>query len=462
MELNQALKHVSVIGAAGKMGRGIALLLLQEMARVAAEGKKEEKNTFCLQLIDVNDHALFSLQNEFKEHLIRYAEKNINALRRIYRDEPELVSNEDIINAFVERALEIVRYETDYENAHKSFLIFEAIVENIEIKSKVLSGIFQNSHPETILLSNTSSIPISVLNEKGNLGHRIIGFHFYNPPAVQKLVELILPEQTVPAIEPLAYQIAERLQKIVVRSADVAGFIGNGQFIREILFACQKVREFEREFSLMEAVYLVNRVTQEWLIRPMGTFQLLDYVGVDICKNICDTMQAYLPQENFHDDIIEMMNQSGVIGGQYFNSLQKNGFFQYERNVPVGIYSLKDKQYHLFDQEHWKERLDNFVGPLPNEHIPWKKLHKDPEKNAKLKNYFHALNELDTFGAELARNILRKSKEIAQKLVETGVAQNLEDVNQVMVNGFYHLYGPENPWVPHHSHASFRSQNENI
>ena len=253
MELNQALKKVAVIGAAGKMGRGIASLLLQEMAILELEEGKKEGNAFCLRLIDVNDQALYSLRSDLKEHLTKYAEKNINALRRLFADKPDLVSNADVVNAFAESALDLVRYDTDYVRGKNSCLIFEAIVENVEIKAKVFSSIIENGFSEGYFLTNTSSIPISVLDQKANINHRIIGFHFYNPPVVQKLVEVIIPSSTDPDLQRLGFELAALLQKIVVRSADVAGFIGNGQFVREVLFACNKVHEFQREFSLIRS-----------------------------------------------------------------------------------------------------------------------------------------------------------------------------------------------------------------
>lgn len=453
MELNNALKHVSVIGAAGKMGRGIAFLLLQEMVRLKREAKEGE--SFCLRMIDVNDQALHSLREDLRNQLKKYAEKQINALRLSYADDPGLVSNEEIINAYVENALDIVQYDTDFESSKHSTLIFEAIVENFDVKAKVLENIAKNN-PEVYFFSNTSSIPISALNEKASLGNKIIGFHFYNPPVVQKLVELIVPKSTEGDFRSLAIELAGRLHKKIIFSADIAGFIGNGQFIRELLFACQKVHELEREFSLIESIYLVNRTTKDWLIRPMGTFQLMDYVGLDVCQKICKTMQTYLHGENFHDDLIDAMNDVGAIGGQYSNGFQKNGFFQYEKNIPVGIYSLQDQQYHLFEQEKWKDRVDAFLGPLPEKYISWKDLQKDPEKDQKLAAYFTSLFESGVFGADLAEVFLVKAREIAHKLVESHVAGSLEDVNAVMMNGFYHLYGPENPWLRHNTHAISR------
>ena len=69
---------------------------------------------------------------------------------------------------------------------------------------------------------------------------------------------------------------------------------------------------------------------------------------------------------------------------------------------------------------------------------------KDQNKDDKLKAYFEALFKADTLGAKLAQRYLLKSREIARKLVADEVAYNIDDVNKVLMNGFYHLYGPEN------------------
>ena len=66
---------------------------------------------------------------------------------------------------------------------------------------------------------------------------------------------------------------------MVVPSNDVAGFIGNGHFMRDILYATREVEKLQKEFGFVEAIYAMNRISQDYLIRPMGIFQLIDYVG---------------------------------------------------------------------------------------------------------------------------------------------------------------------------------------
>jgi 3-hydroxyacyl-CoA dehydrogenase len=195
--LNEVLKHVGVLGAGGKMGSGIAILLLQEMAYLEAETTEEVGNgDFRLVLIDANEAALQNFAKEMKSYLIKYAERHINALRSFFASNAALISNFDIIQYFVDGAMRRVRFDTDPQAAKNSLLIFEAIVEDVETKVDVFSRLAKNISSDALFLTNTSSIPIHLLNEKARLNNRIIGFHFYNPPLVQKLVELIIPAHT--------------------------------------------------------------------------------------------------------------------------------------------------------------------------------------------------------------------------------------------------------------------------
>ena len=140
--LNEALKKVSVIGAGGKMGSGISLLLLQEMARLEAEQTGEiGKGEYRLTLIDTNEWALDSLAGYLRPQMIKYAEKNINQLRSYFTSNKKLVSNEEIVHHFVNGGMDLLRFEDDYLKAKGSKLVFEAIIEDVEIKSLLLKKI---------------------------------------------------------------------------------------------------------------------------------------------------------------------------------------------------------------------------------------------------------------------------------------------------------------------------------
>jgi 3-hydroxyacyl-CoA dehydrogenase len=193
--------------------------------------------------------------------------------------------------------------------------------------------------------------------------------------------------------------------------------------------------------SLPQAIYMMNKVTQEFLIRPMGIFQLIDYVGIDVFYRICGIMNMYIPNELFQDPLLDKMVKAEIFGGQKADGSQKKGFFQYEGQARRGVYSPMEENYMPISGEHWASACDSELGTFPSGHFSWKKLQRDPLASEKLKNYFFELTQDQTLGAELARHYLIKSKDIAKKLVHTRVAHSMEDVDTVLKNGFYHLYG---------------------
>jgi len=444
MIIEEMLKNVAVIGAAGKMGSGIALLLLQEMTYLA----EKNKCYYVLHLIDTDDRGLHPLRQYLRSHITKYAEKKINSLRELYQDNAFLVSNEEIIRHFVSRAMEIIRSESSLEDAKHAKLIFEAIVEDIEVKAKVFAKLNALCSPETYYFSNTSSIPISTLNATAKINQRLIGFHFYNPPPIQKLLEIIVPEKTDPKLIQLADQLAARLKKTVVHSRDVAGFIGNGHLVPEILFACQKARSLAASRPLHEAIYMMNRITKDYLIRPMGIFQLIDYIGIDVVQRIANIMRTFHQDDSLQDVLIDQMNALKIYGGQQHDGSQKNGFFSYSGNAINGYYDLAQKKYVTFEEGDWRSKCDETLGKLPSTHFPWKSLLKDREKEDKIARYLIQLFNGTTKGELLAQEYLSNSFEIANRLVQNGTAANIADVSTVLKNGFYHLYGPDAPYIP--------------
>jgi 3-hydroxyacyl-CoA dehydrogenase len=446
MNFDERLRNVSVIGAAGKMGSGISLLLAQEMAKQKLKPENQDV-PYRLNLIDVNEQALDGLLKYLRAQLVKAGEKTTVLLRHLYENREDLVENYDIIDAFVEDAISVVRLGTDLNMTKDSHMIFEAIVEDKDVKVGLLKKADQLCGDDTVYFTNTSSIPIHVLNQEANLGGRIIGFHFYNPPAVQKLAELIEADQTKPELKEMSLELAKRLRKTIVPSNDIAGFIGNGHFLRDGLYAIKEAKKLAPEYSLPGAIYIMNKVSQDLLVRPMGIFQLIDYVGVDVYQCISETVSGYIKGEDLKDDLLVKMVEKKVLGGQRADGSQKDGFLKYEKGRPAGVYDLDKGEYKMFDPAGWSGDIDKKLGAYPEGTTPWRNLLMDTKKGEKLSTYFKNLNASGTAGAKLAKAYLSKSKEIGNFLVKSGVAKSADDVNSVLLNGFYHLYGPINDYI---------------
>lgn len=443
MNLDERLENVSVIGAAGKMGSGIAVLIAQEMVKL----KLKSRDKICrLNLIDVNDAALDGLLSFIRTQATKVAEKSIVGLRSMYADREDLVENWEIIDAFVDDTFAVVRCGTDLRMAENSRIVFEAIAEDEAIKIKVLRELNEMCEEEPFFFTNTSSVPIGFLDEQAGLSGRIIGYHFYNPPIVQRLVEVITAKSTHQELKDVGAQLGKRLRKRLIPSNDISGFIGNGHFMRDGLYAIGEVERLEPDYSLPGAIYIMNRISQDFLIRPMGIFQLIDYVGVDVFQCILRVMRKHLGDELLQSELIDSLVSRGVLGGQRPDGLQKAGFLKYERNRPVAVYDPEKGQY-LPIEGNLKENVDSAIGPLPAGFSPWRVLLREPKKEEKLSAYFQNLGEAKTFGGKLARAYLARTKEIAKKLVEDGVANSEEVVNSVLTNGFYWLYGPINDYI---------------
>lgn len=444
MNYTEKLENVTVLGAAGKMGSGILLLTAIELADLSLKPENKGKH-FVVNAMDVSSEALFGLMKYIKAQVLKAAEKKIAQLRKVYESRADLIENGDIINQYVDDVMLLIRPSTSLEVAYNSTLIFEAIKEDPEVKVKVFSQVNQNSKKQPWFFTNTSSIPINELDSKAKLGGRILGVHFYNPPAVQKLVEIIKAKTTLPELEEFALMFAKNLRKIVVPSNDFAGFIGNGHFMRDALHGIQEAEKLAKDFSLGEGIYMINKITQDYLIRPMGIFQLIDYVGVDVCQYIMSVMNPYLKDEDLHSDLLDKMLAAGVRGGQNSDGSQKDGFLKYEKNRPVAVYDINKKQYVAFADI--QKKCDEKLGAVPATIKPWKSAVGAPNKEEIFKTYFGDLKKSNAFGAEIAKKYAARSKEIGKKLVADKVAFNENDVNTVLLTGFFHAYGPINEYL---------------
>jgi len=443
MSYAERMENVSVLGAAGKMGSGIVLLTALHMAELRLQPENQGRH-FVLHAMDISQQALSGLMGYMRTQVQKEAEKRIVALRKLYESREDLIENGEIVEQYVADTLDIVRPVTSLEPARESKLIFEAVSENPELKVKLFSSINQNNPHAPWFFTNTSSIPIQELGDKAALDGRIVGFHFYNPPAVQKLVELIPGRSTSPELLDFARTLAAKLGKLVVPANDIAGFIGNGHFMRDILQAVAEVTRLATEIAWEEAVYAADRVSRDFLLRPMGIFQLVDYVGLDVCQCILAVMASHIANENLHSPLIDQLVARGVLGGQYADGSQKNGFFQYEKGQPQAVYVPQRNGYRPLAE--FQKGCDERIGALPEKGVSWKSIVKKTDAAETLSLFFRKMSAMKTFGAELAMRLGRRSREIGLQLVADRVAQKEEDVNTVLLTGFFHVYGPINPF----------------
>lgn len=420
----KTIKSAAVIGAGGKMGSGIALVLIKALAL--------EKNKALVSLIDQDEAALIRLKKYLKEQLKKEAERQIINLRELYKDNQSLVENHDIVAFHVESALDAVFFSTSLEDTKNKELIFEAVFEEIDLKVAILKKAAKFS-PQGIIFSNTSSIPIHFLEEQAGLKGRIAGFHFYNPPAVQKLVEVISSADLG------CFHIGKELGKTCVPSKDVAGFIGNGFFMREILFSLKLLKKMETKLS--ESILILDLVTKTFLFRPMGIFQLIDYVGIDVAVNVFAIMSHFLDDPTFDAELLKRMLSLGKKGGHQGDSGQKDGFFKYTKGEISHIFDLDLNQYLPIQGE--LEKCIHALGTPLNTAPSWKTLSKEKDPEKSIRDFYMTFTRGDSLATNLTLKYLDFEKNISFLLVKTEVAKNLHDISTILKLGFFHLFGPD-------------------
>ena len=427
MDIDRYLHEVAVIGAAGKMGSGIALLLAELMAQMSTEGTLPVAAR--LRLVDTRPQGLEQLRTYLETQMQRRAQRR--------------GANDTAARRGVEQAFSFIQFTTEQAAVAEATILFEAVPESEDLKSNTLRALRETCSDETLFLSNTSSIPIWRLDEAAGLDGRLIGFHFYNPPAVQRLLELIPATTTRPLLVQLAQELARRLGKTLVPSRDVAGFVGNGHFVREGLHAAAWVEQLTNEFDEAGAIYAVNRVSEEGLLRPMGIFQVIDYAGVDIFTSIMDVMERYIDGESFASPLLRRLSAAGVRGGQHGDGTQKDGIFQYDGRRRVGVYDAATGGYRALDDGRLPA-VDVSLGELAGAGCTWREIRERDasERQRLIGEHASVVSNSAHRGAVMAREFAAASRDIARKLVADGIATSAEDVNTVVVQGFHHLYGP--------------------
>jgi hypothetical protein len=144
--------------------------------------------------------------------------------------------------------------------------------------------------------------------------------------------------------------------------------------------------------------------------------------------------------------MLDQLFERGVKGGQNSDGSQKDGFMKYERGRITEIYDFYNDQY--VDYTEVANKMDGILGEHPNDFITWKEVIKIRDRNEVLQLFFNNLKITDTLGARLAKRYMKGTRQIGLNLVEQNVAKTEKDVNDVMLTGFFHSYGPINNFLP--------------
>jgi 3-hydroxybutyryl-CoA dehydrogenase len=280
------ITNVGVIGA-GAMGHGIAQVFAQAGYNVK-----------------LNDVSL-----EFVTKGISRIESNLS----------RSVDKGRITEAQKKEALSKITPAVELREFKDTDLVVEAALEKIEVKSELFRKLDKICPAESILATNTSSIPVTQLASLVSNPSRVIGMHFFNPVPVMKLVEIVRALQTSDETAATIKEVSAKLGKTAVVVKDSAGFVSNRilcPMINEAIFA------LEEGIASKEDIDIVMKLGMS---HPMGPLELADFVGLDVVLDVLEVLYREFQDPKYRaSPLLRRMVRAGRLGRK-----TGRGFYDY-------------------------------------------------------------------------------------------------------------------------------------
>ncbi|MBO6549664.1 MAG: enoyl-CoA hydratase/isomerase family protein [Rhizobiales bacterium] len=311
--------------------------------------------------------------------------------------------------------VECGKLSESFDRLSKVDWIVEAIIEDVEEKQKLYRHLDEVISPNTIVSSNTSTIPTEVLLEcvSDNFKTRFLITHFFNPPRHMRLLEIVRGEQTSHEVLRLVSEFADYdLGKKIVVCNDTPGFIAN------------RIGTYWIAVGIAEAIKANMKIEEvdQLLGKPFGIpktaiFGLTDLIGVDLLPTLVKTLQGKLNSDAIHEidignGLIETMIECGMLG-------RKAGKGFYKRNKETGsfqVIDLRTGEYRSLEKHEYS----------------W------PQVNGKK---LRLLFEHDSQGAQFAASVMLKVLNYAASLIPE-IADSPKDVDDAMCFGYGWSVGP--------------------
>lgn len=245
-----------------------------------------------------------------------------NGLKRIDSSLARVVKSGRLTEDAAKAARDRVRGTTRLADMADRDLIIEAVVEVIDAKKEVFAELDRVCPPTTIFASNTSSLSIIEIASATKRADRFAGLHFFNPPVVMQLVEIVRALTTSQATVEALKEFVTKLGHQPVVCSDTPGFIVNRLMIPLML---ESVRALESGVATVEDI---DKAVKLGLRHPMGPFELIDYTGVDINYHVANVFF-----EEFKDPkwappaLLKRMFLAGQLGVK-----TGRGFYEYDES----------------------------------------------------------------------------------------------------------------------------------
>lgn len=263
------------------------------------------------------------------------------AMEKIKWSLEKLVAKEKITQSESDAILSRIKTKVDLAEAVSSAdLVIEAVPEIMDLKKKVYSELDRVADKRVIFASNTSTLPITEIANTTSRPDKFIGIHFFNPPQLMKLVEVIPGQKTAKEIVDLTVNYVRSVKKEpVICKKDVPGFIVNRLFIPLVHEACWLK---ERRGHTLEEIDSAVKFKMGF---PMGIFELADFTGMDVIHKATVELKIRDKKVIFPHPQVEQLYNEKKFG-------QKSG---------QGFYKYSDDKY---ERIHLDESLAEKCNPI--------------------------------------------------------------------------------------------------
>jgi 3-hydroxyacyl-CoA dehydrogenase len=220
--------------------------------------------------------------------------------------------------AELERKLALISGTTEYVAFGDVDFVIEAVPERMDIKQAVFSELDEVTPGHAILSSNTSALSITEMGEVTSRPDKVVGFHFFFPASVMRLIEVIEGEDTSPETALAATNFAQAIKKMPIRCGEAPGFVVN-RILNSSVSEVWRVQE-ETGADPKE----IDKIVAESKAAPMGPFFLTDLVGLDTTLHVAEHLR-----EAYGDRFFVHKQMQDLVGAGDLGAKTGKGFYEH-------------------------------------------------------------------------------------------------------------------------------------
>jgi 3-hydroxybutyryl-CoA dehydrogenase len=248
-------------------------------------------------------------------------------MAKIEKQLGKAVAKEKIDQSEADAVLARITPTLDYGELADCDLVIEAITEDLDGKLEMWGEVDGIAKDDAFFATNTSSLPVAEQAEATKRPDRFLGMHFFNPPQVMPLLEVVKAEKTGDDAHDLGFQVGKELGKTTVAAGDNRGFIVNRLLVPYMLDA---IRALEQGVGSIEDI---DTGMMAGASHPMGPLALADFVGLDTLASISEVMTDAYGEERFAaPPTLKKMVDAGNFGRK-----SGQGFYDYSGEKPVPV-----------------------------------------------------------------------------------------------------------------------------